>query len=58
MPYTIILEIQVNVSVTLKDPLGPFMCMADQLVTIFAGIATSAFTRKSASVRKHRCLRF
>ena len=27
------LEIQVIVSVTLKDPLGPLMCMAEQLVT-------------------------
>ena len=25
-------EIQANVSVTLKDPLGPFMCVAEQLV--------------------------
>ena len=33
MPYTMFLEIQVNVSVTLIDPLGPFMCMAEQLVT-------------------------
>ena len=33
MPYTIFLEIQVNGSFTLKDPLGPFMCMAEQLVT-------------------------
>ena len=27
------LEIQVDGSVTLKDPLRPFMCMAEQLVT-------------------------
>ena len=27
------LEIQVYGSVTLKDPLGPFMCMAVQLVS-------------------------
>ena len=33
MPYTMFFEIQVNVSVTLKDPLGPFTCMADQLAT-------------------------
>ena len=33
MPYTMLLEIQVNVSVTLKDPLGPFMCMVELLVT-------------------------
>ena len=33
MPHTMFLEIQVNVSVTLKYPLGPFMCMAEQLVT-------------------------
>ena len=26
------LEIPINGSVTLKDPLGPFMCMAEQLV--------------------------
>ena len=26
-------EIHVSGSVTLKDPLGPFMCMAEQLVT-------------------------
>ena len=33
MPYKMFLEIQVNGWVTLKDPLGPFMCMAEQLVT-------------------------
>ena len=33
MPYTMFLSIQVNCSVRLKDPLGPFMCMAEQLVT-------------------------
>ena len=33
MPYTIFLEIQVYVSVTLKHPLGPYVCMAEQLVT-------------------------
>ena len=33
MPYTMFLEIQVNASVTLKDPFGPSMCMAEQLVT-------------------------
>ena len=32
MPYTMFSEIQVYVSVTLRDPLGPFMCMAEQLV--------------------------
>ena len=26
-------EIQVNGSITLKDPLGPYMCIAEQLVT-------------------------
>ena len=33
MPFTMSLEIQVNGSVTLKDPIGPYMCMAEQLVT-------------------------
>ena len=33
MPYTMFLEIQVNGSITLKDPLGPFMCIDEQLVT-------------------------
>ena len=33
MPYTMFLEIQVNGSVTLNDPLGTFMCMAEQLAT-------------------------
>ena len=33
MPYTMYVEIQVDVSVTLIDPLRPFMCMAKQLVT-------------------------
>ena len=33
MPYTMFLEIQVNGSVTLKDPSGPYMCKAEQLVT-------------------------
>ena len=33
VPYTMFLEIQVNGSVTLKDPLGHSMCMAEQLVT-------------------------
>ena len=33
MPYTMFSEIQVNGSVTLKDPLGPCMCTAEQLVT-------------------------
>ena len=33
MPYTMFLEIQVNGSVTLNDPLGPFMRTAEQLVT-------------------------
>ena len=33
VPYTMFLEIQVDGSVTLKDPLGPSMCMAEQLVT-------------------------
>ena len=33
MPCTMLLEIPIAVSVTLKDPLGPFMCMAEQLVT-------------------------
>ena len=32
MPYTMFSEIQVDVSVTLKDPLGPFLCIAEQLV--------------------------
>ena len=32
MPYKMFLEIQVNGSVTLKDPQRPFMCMAEQLV--------------------------
>ena len=31
MPYKMFLEIQVNGSITLKDPLGPYMCMAEQL---------------------------
>ena len=31
MPYTMFLEIQVNVSVTLKDPLGPFMCIPEHI---------------------------
>ena len=33
MPYTMSLQIQVNVLVTLTDPIGPFMCVAEQFVT-------------------------
>ena len=33
MPYTMFIEIQANDSVILKDPLGPFICVAEQLVT-------------------------
>ena len=33
MPCAMFLEIQVNGSVTLKDPLRPSMCMAEKLVT-------------------------
>ena len=33
MPYTIFLEMLVNVSVTLEDLLGHFMCVAEQLLT-------------------------
>ena len=33
MPCTMFLDIQVNFSVTLKDALEPFMCMAEQFVT-------------------------
>ena len=33
MQCTMWLEIQVNGSVKLNDLLGPFMCMAEQLVT-------------------------
>ena len=32
MPYTMFLEIQVDVSVTIKHPLGYLTCMAEQLV--------------------------
>ena len=32
MSYTMFLEIQVNVYVTLRDPLGPFICIDEQLV--------------------------
>ena len=32
MSFTMFLEIQVNVSVTLSDPLGTSMCIAEQLV--------------------------
>ena len=33
MPYPMLLEIQVSVSVTLRDPLGHPMYMAEQLFT-------------------------
>ena len=33
MSDTMLLEILVNDSVTLKDPIGPFSCVAEQLVT-------------------------
>ena len=33
MPYTMFFEIQVDVSVTIKDPLGPSTCIAEKLVT-------------------------
>ena len=32
MPYTMSIEILVDVTVTLSDPLGPSMCIAEQLV--------------------------
>ena len=32
MPYTMFLEIQVNDSITLRDPLGHSTCMAEKLV--------------------------
>ena len=32
MPYTMFLQIQVNVSVTLKDTLGPYIRVREQLV--------------------------
>ena len=32
MPYAMFLQIQIDVLVTLKDPLGHFMCKAEQLV--------------------------
>ena len=32
MPYTMFFEIQVNFSVTLKDPFELFMCIAEQLL--------------------------
>ena len=33
MPCTMLVELYVNVSVALKDHLGPFMRMTEQLVT-------------------------
>ena len=52
------LEIQVIVSVTLKDPLGPLMCMAEQLVTNLQVLQRPRLQEKGASVKKHKCLRF
>ena len=51
MPYTIVLEMQVYFSVTLKVILGPFMCVAEQLERKFSGITMSAGI--STSVGKH-----
>ena len=52
MSYAMLLETQINASVTLRDSLGPSMYLAKKLAKKCESIAMSAFTRTSNSYRK------